>query len=368
MISKKAKLLTSVVTGILLVSLVGCGTQAQQPAQQPAQTPAPQPAQAVALTGAGSSFDYPLFSSMFDEYHKKFSNITVNYQSVGSGAGIKQLSDQTIDFGASDAIMTDDQIKAAKGGSILHIPITLGAVAMTYNVPGAPDHLKISPEVLSNIYLGKITKWNDPKIAADNSGVSLPDLKITVAYRSDGSGTSYIFTNYLSSVSSDWKSKVGSGTSVSWPVGIGGKGSEGVTGVVTQTPGSFGYVELAYAVQNKLKVADIKNKAGKWSAPSVEGASAAAAKAVVPNDMKVVIVNADGDASYPISGFSWVLVYQQQTDKVKGTELMKLLSWMIHDGQKLGPALQYAPLPENLASREDAMLKTVTYQGQPLLK
>lgn len=365
MFGKKGSILTAVLTGVLAVSLVGCGTTAPQ-TQQSSQSQ--QPAQPVALTGAGSSFDYPLFSSMFDEYHKKFANITVNYQSVGSGAGIKQLSDQTVDFGASDAIMTDEQLKAAKGGAILHIPITLGAVAMTYNVPGAPDHLKISPEVLSDIYLGKITKWNDPKILADNSGASLPDLKINVVYRSDGSGTSYIFTNYLSSVSADWKSQVGSGTSVKWPAGVGGKGSEGVTGVVSQQPGSLGYVEYSYAVQNKLKVADIKNKAGKWMAPTLEGASAAAAKAVVPEDMKVVIVNADGDASYPISGFSWVLVYKEQTDKAKGTELVKLLDWMIHDGQKLGPALQYAPLADNLVQREEAMLKTITYQGQPLLK
>lgn len=360
MIRKKGKILIAALTGILAISLVGCGTQAQPQAQQTAQ--------AVTLTGAGSSFDYPLFSSMFDQYHSKFSNITVNYQSVGSGAGIKQLSDQTIDFGASDATMTDEQAKNAKGGKIMHFPITLGAVAITYNVPNAPDHLKISSDVLAGIYLGTITKWNDPKIAADNAGVSLPDLKINVAHRSDGSGTTSIFTNYLSSVSSDWKSKVGASLSVNWPVGVGGKGSEGVTGVVSQTPGSIGYVELSYAVQNKLKVAELKNKAGKWVLPTLDGASAAASKAVVPDDMKVVIVNADGDASYPISGFSWVLVYQQQTDKTKGTELVKLLDWMIHDGQKLGPALQYAPLPANLVSREEALLKTVTYQGQALLK
>ena len=365
MLGKKGKFIIPILTGILAISLVGCGTQAPNTAQT---TPSATPAQPVTITGAGSSFDYPLFSAMFDQYHTKFSNITVNYQSVGSGAGIQQLSDQTIDFGASDAIMTDDQAAKAKGGKILHIPITLGAVAITYNVPGAPNNLKISPDVLTGIYLGKITKWNDPRITADNPGVNLPDLKINVAYRSDGSGTSYIFTNYLSAVNADWKSQIGSGTSVKWPVGIGGKGSEGVTGVVSQQPGSIGYVELAYAVQNKLNVALMKNKAGKWVAPSVEGASAAAAKAVVPDDMKVVIVNADGDASYPISGFSWVLVYQQQADKTKGTELLKLIDWMLKDGQQYGTSLQYAPLPSNLASREEALLKTVTYQGQPLLK
>lgn len=365
MFGKKSKVITTVMTGILALSLAGCGTASQDSSKtQPAQ----QSAQPVALTGAGSSFDYPLFSSMFDEYHNKFSNITVNYQSVGSGTGIKQLQGQTVDFGASDAIMTDQQLTDSKGGKVLHVPITIGAVAMTYNVPGAPDHLKLSSDVVAGMYMGKITNWNDPKIAADNAGVKLPDLKINIAHRSDGSGTTYIFTNYLSSVSADWKTQVGSGTDVKWPAGVGGKGSEGVTGVIKQTPGSVGYVELAYATQNKLQVADIKNKAGKWVAPSLEGASAAAAKAVVPEDMKVVIVNADGDTSYPISGFSWVLIYQNQTDKTKGTELVKLVDWMIHDGQKLGPALQYAPLADNLVQREEALLKTVTYQGQPLLK
>jgi len=269
--------------------------------------------------------------------------------------------------GGTDGPMKDEQLAEAKGGEILHIPTALGAVAVVYNVPGVSE-LKLTPDVLTDIFLGKITKWNDPRIAADNAGVSLPDMPITVAHRSDGSGTTYIFVDYLSSVSSQWESQVGKGTSVNWPVGIGGKGNAGVAGVVQQTPGTIGYVELAYAKQNNIAYAEIKNKDGKWVAPSLEGPSAAAAEAEIPDDMRVSIVNAPGADSYPISGFTWLLIYKNQTDKEKGTAVVNLANWMIHDGQALNEGLDYGKLPENLVAREEALLKTINYQGEPLLK
>ena len=370
MILGKSKIATGILAGVLALALAGCGTQA--PAAPTTPAPAAQgnapSSSTVTLTGAGSSFINPLMSQMVDKYHTKYPQLTINYQSVGSGAGIKQISEQTIDFGATDGPMSDDQLKAAKGGAILHIPATLGAVAIAYNLPNGPTELKISAANLANIFLGTITKWNDPKIAADNAGVTLPDTAITVAHRSDGSGTSYIFTDYLSNVSPDWKTKAGTGTSVNWPVGIGGKGSEGVAGVVKQTPGAIGYVEMAYAVQNKMSMASLQNKDGKWVQPSADGASVAAAAATIPADMRVSIVNAPGATAYPIAGFTWALVYQQQTDKDKGLDTVNFLDYVIHDGQSLGTALDYCKLPDNLVTREEALLKTVTYQGQPLLK
>jgi len=361
MFRKKGKFLTGIVTGILALALVGCG------AQNPS-TPGQEKAEPVNLTGAGSSFVYPLLNQQIEEYRKANSNITINYQSTGSGAGIKQVSEQTIDFGATDGPMTEDQQKAAKGGEILHIPLTLGAVAVTYNVPNAPKNLKISPAVLGDIFLGKVTNWNDKRIATDNPGVTLPDTKITVAHRSDGSGTTYIFSDYLSSISPEWLSKVGKGTSLNWPAGIGGKGNAGVAGAIQQTPGSIGYLELAYAVQNNLSYATMQNKEGKWIAPSLQSTSAAAAAATIPEDMKVSIVNSPGAEAYPITGFTWALIYQDQKDKAKGTALVNFLNWSIHDGQNLSETLQYAKLPASLVVREEAMLKSITFQGQPILK
>ncbi|WP_407308565.1 phosphate ABC transporter substrate-binding protein PstS [Desulfosporosinus sp. SB140] len=368
MFGKRGKLLTGILAGVLAISLAGCGTQSPSPSSSSGTSSAQEKAEPVTLTGAGSTFVYPLLNQQIEEYRKNNPTVTINYQGVGSGAGIQQISGQTIDFGGTDGPMTDAQLKDAKGGKILHIPLTLGATAVTYSFPNAPKDLKIAPTVLADIFLGKITNWNDPRIVADNPGVTLPDLKITVAHRSDGSGTTYIFTDYLSNVSPDWSAKVGKGTSVNWPVGVGGKGSAGVAGVVQQTPGSIGYVELAYAVQNNLPYAMMQNKDGKWLAPSLQGASAAAAASTIPDDMRVSIVNASGADAYPISGFSWGLIYQDQTDKSKGTALVNFLNWEIHDGQNLSEGLQYAKLPANLISREEAMLKSVTYQGQPLLK
>lgn len=371
MFLKKSKIATGIIAGVLALALAGCGAQTTPPADtgntQSSQSNGPS-SQSVTLTGAGSSFVNPLMTQMIGKYHQQYSQLTINYQSVGSGAGIKQISEQTVDFGATDGPMTDDQLKAAKGGKILHIPLTLGAEAISYNLPNGPKELKLSPATLADIFLGKITKWNDPKIAADNAGASLPDTAITVAHRSDGSGTSYIFTDYLSNVSPEWASKVGKGTSVSWPVGQGGKGNEGVSGIVSQIPGSIGYVELAYAIQNNLTYATLQNKDGQWVKPSADGASVAAGAATIPDDMRVSIVNAPGAKAYPICGFSWALVYQTQTDKDKGLDLVQFLNWAIHDGQSLGASLDYCKLPDNLVTREEAMLKTVTYQGQPLLK
>lgn len=362
MFAKKSKLLTGIFTGVLALTLVGCG------AQNPSTPAGQEKAVSVNLTGAGSTFVYPLLNQQIEEYRKKNPSITINYQGVGSGAGIKQVSEQTIDFGGTDGPMTDDQLKGAKGGKVLHIPLTLGAEAVTYNVPNAPKNLKIGPMVLADIFLGKVTNWNDTRIATDNPGVSLPDLKIMVAHRSDGSGTTYIFSDYLSSISPDWLSKVGKGTSLNWPVGVGGKGNAGVAGVIQQTPGAIGYVELAYAVQNNLSYAMMQNKEGKWLAPSLQGASAAAAAAKVPDDMRVSIVNAPGADAYPIAGFSWALIYQDQKDKVKGTALVNFINWAIHDGQNLAEGLQYAKLPTTLVSREETMLKSITSQGQPIMK
>ena len=313
----------------------------------------------ILINGAGSSFDNPAFMMWKDAYGKTEKDVQINYQSVGSGAGIKQLVSQTVDFGASDAPMTDDAMKAAPG-KILHIPVVAGAVAVTYNVPGGPK-LKFDDATLAGIYLGEITKWNDAKIAALNAGVTLPDTAIIVVHRSDGSGTSFIFTDYLSAISPEWAKKVGKSTSVNWPAGVGGKGSEGVSGQVKQLPGAIGYVELAYAEQNKLPVADLKNAAGKFVAPSPESVSKAMATATIPDDFRFSMVNAPGDASYPIAGASWVLLYQKQTDAKKGKILVSFLKWCVTEGQKMSPHLNYAALPDSVQERELKLLDTVTY-------
>lgn len=310
------------------------------------------------INGAGSSFDNPAFMMWKDAYSKKEAGVQINYQSVGSGAGIKQLVSQTVNFGASDAPMTDEAMKSAPG-KILHIPIVAGAVAITYNVPGNPK-LKFDGPTLAAIYLGEITKWNDAKIAALNPGVTLPDTSIIVVHRSDGSGTTFIFTDYLSVVSPAW-SKVGKSTSVNWPAGVGGKGSEGVSGQVKQLPGAIGYVELAYAVQNKLPVAEIKNADGKFVAPSPESVSKAMATATIPDDFRFSMVNAPGEGSYPISGASWVLLFQKQGNAEKGKALVNFLKWCVTEGQKTSPQLDYAPLPDSVQERELKLLGTVTY-------
>lgn len=322
-----------------------------------------------AIIGAGSSFDNPLFSKMFSEYNKT-SGLKVNYQSVGSGAGISQLTSKTVDFGASDAPMNGKQDSAAPA-PVVHIPVTAGAVVLSYNLPEVKDTLKLTPEVLADIFLGKITKWNDAKIAAINKGVNLPATAIVIAHRSDGSGTSNIFTTYLSKVSEEWNTKVGKGSSVNWPVGLGGKGNEGVAGTIKQTPGAIGYIELAYAIQNNMQFAKMQNKAGNFITPSIASVTAAA-NITIPADTKVSLTNTEAADGYPISGFSWVLLYKEQKygDRTmdKATKLVKLVQWMIHDGQQFGGALYYAPLSPAAVSAGDAILKSVTFDGKPILQ
>ena len=291
----------------------------------------------------------------------------VNYQSIGSSGGIRQLSDEIIDFGASDGPMTDQQLAQAKGGPILHIPTVLGGVSVTYNLPTVQQPLKITGDVLAQLYMGKITKWNDARVASLNPGVSLPSLDVIVVHRSDGSGTTYIFSDYLATVSRAWTSAVGRGQSLNWPVGLGGKGSEGVAGQVKQTPGAVGYVELSYAKQNKLPSALIRNAAGAWVAPTLESVTAAAA-GIVPTlpantDYRISIVNGPGKDTYPISSFTWILAYQHQKDPVKGKKLVDFLNWALTDGEAEAGSLDYAPLPASMATSVKAKLATIDLTG-----
>jgi phosphate transport system substrate-binding protein len=322
---------------------------------------------AVSLQGAGATFPNPLYQKWLSEYGKLHPNMRIDYQSIGSGGGIKQLKEQTVDFGASDAPMKDEDLKSAPG-EILHIPTVLGAVVITYNLPGLNQQLRFSSEVLADIYLGKITKWNDSRISADNPGVTLPANDITVVYRSDGSGTSAVFTDYLSKVSSGWKDKVGAGTSPRWPVGLGAKGNEGLTGQVKNTPNTIGYVELAYAVQNKLPVANIKNAAGAFVEPTIESVTAAAAASAgsTPEDLRVSITNAAGPTAYPIASYTYILVYKNQRDAAKGKALVDFLWWGIHDGEAFAKDLQYAPLPADIVTRAESKINSIAAAGTRL--
>ena len=321
----------------------------------------------VSLHGAGATYPNPLYQKWVSEYGKLHSNIKIDYQSIGSGGGVKQIKEQTVDFGASDSPMKDEDLKSAPG-EILHVPTVLGAVVITYNLSGVNQPLRFSPEVIADIFLGKVKKWNDAKIAADNPGVTLPTSDITVVHRSDGSGTSAVFTDYLSKVSAEWKDKVGTGTSPSWPVGLGGKGNEGVTGQVKNTPNTIGYVELAYAVQNSLPVALVKNASGNFVVPSIESvtAAAAASAANTPDDLRVSITNATGAQSYPISSYTYILVYKDQKDAAKGKAIVDFLWWGIHDGETFTKPLQYAPLPADIVKRAEAKINAVTSGGKPL--
>ncbi len=311
------------------------------------------------LNGAGATFPYPMYSKWFSEYHKLHSDIEINYQSIGSGGGIRQVLAGTVDFGASDGPMSDEQLAQAKI-KILHIPTVLGAVVPAYNVPGVSSELRFSPATIAGICLGKITSWNDKDIAQDNPGVKLPDQNIIVVHRSDGSGTNYIFTDYLSKVSPDWKSQVGKGTSVRWPVGLGAKGNEGVAGMIRQMGGAFGYVELIYAVQNHIPFGDIKNASGAWIKASLEGATAAAASVPnMPADFRVSITNAPGKEAYPISSFTWLLIPVQSKDPAKGKIITDFLNWMLSDGEKMTEALSYAPLPQNVVDKVKVAIKQI---------
>jgi phosphate transport system substrate-binding protein len=301
------------------------------------------------INGAGATFPYPIYSKWFDEYAKVDPSVRFNYQSIGSGGGQKQILAQTVDFGASDGPMSDENLAKAPG-KILHIPTVAGAVVITYNLDGNPA-LRLDGETIADIFLGKIKKWNDPKIAASNPGTNLPDKEIVVVHRSDGSGTTFIFTDYLSKISPEWKQKAGNNTSVNWPTGIGGKGNEGVAGQVKQTPGALGYVELIYAIQNKMPYAEVKNSAGKFVKPSLESITAAMATAQIPDDFRFSMTNAPGENSYPIAGATWLLVYEQQKDAAKGKKLVEFLKWAAKDGEKMANDLHYAPLPQTLQER-----------------
>ena len=317
---------------------------------------------ALLINGAGATFPYPIYSKWFDEFRKK-TGIEINYQSIGSGGGIRQVLEGTVDFGATDGPMTDEQLGQAKT-PILHLPTVLGAVVATYNVPGV-EKLKLTPEALAGIFLGKVQMWNDPPIAKENPGVKLPAAAIVPVHRSDGSGTSFVFTDYLSKVSPEWEKTVGHGTSVNWPVGIGGKGNEGVTGLVKQTPNSLGYVELVYALQNKLPYAEVRNRAGRYITPTLESVTAAASSAAakMPEDFRVSITDPASADAYPISSFTWLLIPTRIPDKDKGAAIKSFLSWMLTDGQSMAAPLNYAPLPPQVVEMGKKALDRITVGG-----
>lgn len=347
--------------------VVACSGDSKTSADKSAASPAASTT-SIDLNGAGATFPYPIYSRWFSEYATK-TGVKINYQSIGSGGGIKQLSEGTVDFGASDGPMSDDEIAKAKGGKVLHFPTVLGADVITYNLPELTQPLRLTGELVAGIYLAKITRWNDTRIAAVNPGVALPAKDILVVHRSDGSGTTYIFTDFLSAVSPAWKEGPGKGKDVKWPVGLGGKGNEGVAGTVKQTPGTIGYVELAYAKQNRLPTALIKNSSGAFVEPTIASITAAAEGAMsklgAESDYRVSIVNAAGANAYPISSFTWLLVYESQRDSVKGKKLIDFMKWMYSDGEKDAASLDYAPLPPTLVAALTTRLTTITMGGAP---
>ena len=307
------------------------------------------------LNGAGATFPYPIYSKWFSEYHKLHSDIEINYQSIGSGGGIRQVTSGTVDFGASDGPMTDEQIAESKV-KLLHVPTVLGAVVPAYNVPGVSGEVKFTPEILAGIFLGKISNWSDGSIAKANPDIKFPNQAITVAHRSDGSGTTYIWTDYLSKISPDWKDTVGKGTSVKWPVGVGGKGNEGVAGLIRQLPGSIGYIELIYALQNKINYGSVRNASGQFVKASLESTTAAAAGVKMPADFRVSITNSPAKTAYPIASFTWLLIPTNPADKNKGKILKEFLFWMLDQGQTMTQALSYAPLPKEVVEKEKAAI------------
>lgn len=351
----RARSLTAITLGFALLLLYGCSGRRGGGAG------------VARLQGAGATFPNPLYQKWLSEYGKINPNIKIDYQSIGSGGGIKQIKEQTVDFGASDSPMSVEDLKSAPS-PILHIPTVLGAVVLTYNLQGIQQPLRFSPDVIADIFMGKIKRWDDARIKADNAGVNLPAADISVVHRSDGSGTSAVFTDYLSKVSPEWKSQVGTGTSPKWPVGLGGKGNEGVTGQVKQTPNTIGYVELAYAVQNKLPVALIKNSSGNFIEPSLDAVTAAAAESIAttPEDLRVSITNVGGANAYPIASYTYILAYQEQRDAAKGKALVDFLWWGIHEGEKYAKDLQYAPLPEEIVKRAEQKINSITSGGKPL--
>ncbi|MDQ1590425.1 MAG: phosphate transport system substrate-binding protein [Pyrinomonadaceae bacterium] len=321
----------------------------------------------IRLQGAGATFPNPLYQKWLSEHGKLNPQVRIDYQSIGSGGGIQQIQSQTVDFGASDAPMSDEDLKKAPG-AILHIPTVLGAVVITYNLEGVAEPLRFSPDVVADIFLGRVKRWDDARIKADNPGVALPATDISVVHRSDGSGTTAVFTDYLAKVSPEWKASPGAGKSVDWPVGIGGKGNEGVSGQVKKTPNTIGYVELVYAVQTKLPVALVKNKSGNFVAPSLDAVTAAAAEmlATTPPDLRVSITDAAGATAYPISSYTYILVYKEQKDAAKGKALVDFLWWSIHDGERFARDLQYSPLPAEIVEKASAIINSITAGGKTL--
>ncbi len=320
---------------------------------------------AMLINGAGSTFGYPIYSRWFSAYAKEHPNIRFNYQSIGSGGGIRMLMDKTVEIGASDAPLSNDQMKKAPG-PVLHFPTVLGAVSITYNLPGFNKKLRVTGPLIADIFMGKVTKWNDPAIEKLNPGAKLPDQPIAVVHRSDGSGDTYIFADYLTKVSPEWAKKVGRGVSLSWPTGIGGKGNEGVTALVRQTPYAIGYVTLIYALETHMPVADVQNHDGDWIKPSLKTVTAAAAGAAanMPADFRVSITNAPGKDSYPISSFTWMIVYVKQQNRPKGAALTQFLHWMLHEGQKYAAPMNYAPLPGAVVTKEEAQINKIELPGK----
>ena len=349
---------------VLVLGLSSCGNGGDKTTDQSAANDADKQ-----ILGAGATFPFPLYSKMFSEYGKT-SGIQTNYQSIGSGGGVQQIINKTVNFGASDAFLSDADI-AKMPSPVVEFPTCLGADVISYNLPENPE-LKMTPEIIAGIFLKNITKWNDKKIAAENPGVKLPDMDISVVHRTDGSGTTFIFTDYLSKISDEWKTKIGAGKAVNWPEGeLGQKGNEGVAGMIKQTPGTIGYIELAYAIQNNMMFAQVKNAAGNYIKPSIQSTSLCA-NIDIPADTRISITNSNVDQGYPISSFTWIIVYKEQNydnkSKEKATNLMKELWWMIHDGQSLTGPLNYAPLPTKAVAAAEAVLKSVTYGGQPILQ
>jgi phosphate transport system substrate-binding protein len=350
---------------VLGLALFGCKGKGSAEGHGPNASAEPAKARPVSLNGAGATFPYPLYSKWMSEYNRLHPDIMINYQSIGSGGGIRQITAKTVDFGASDAPMTPDEESKAPS-KIAHLPATLGAVVLGYNLPGVTE-LKLASETVAGIFLGTITKWNDAKITSMNAGVKLPETAIVVVSRSDGSGTTAVFTDYLGKTSPEWKDRVGVGKSVKFPVGLGAKGNEGVTGQVKTSPGAIGYVELAYATQNGLAMATLKNASGEFVKPSIAAVTAAAAGVELPDELHASITDARGPGAYPISSYSYVLVFEDAPDAVKGKALADFLWWAIHDGQKLSEPLFYSPLPAAVVSKAEAKLKALRGAGKPLL-
>jgi phosphate transport system substrate-binding protein len=351
----------------LLLALAACkGNQAAPDPASSAAAAEPKKDEGISLNGAGATFPFPLYSKWISEYNKENPLVKINYQSIGSGGGIRQIIAGTVDFGATDAPMKEDEAKQAPS-KLFHIPATIGAVVVAYNLPEVTSTLKLAPEVLVAIYQGKIKKWNDPKIKADNPEAKLPANEISVVYRTDGSGTTAVFTDYLSKISADWKEKIGAGKSVAWPTGLGAKGNEGVTGQVKTTPYTIGYIERAYASQNKLPMLELKNKSGKFVAPTIEAMSAAADAVEMPDELFVSLSNAEGEAVYPITSYSYLLVYENAKDPVKGEALAKYVWWGLHDGQKFSKDLDYAPIPAKVLTKVEARLKELRSGDKKLL-